>query len=105
MALTNIAIYLDKINNKKAFASLSPGGMINIWSAEEPLKTTPIETIDFKEGEYLNAKGARIPSFKLTDVSYYVDFNFEDFKKEDFIKEEDWSILKERFLKIDITNF
>lgn len=61
-----------------------------------------IGLIDFKEGEYLNAKGARIPSFKLTDVSYYVDFNFEDFKKEDFIKEEDWSILKERFLKIDI---
>lgn len=61
--------------------------------------------IDFTEGEYLNAKGARIPSFKLTDVSYYVDFNFEDFKKEDFIKEEDWSILKERFLKIDIANF
>lgn len=61
--------------------------------------------IDFKEGEYLNAKGARIPSFKLTDVSYYVDFNFEDFKKEDFIKEEDWNILKERFLKIDILTY
>ena len=61
-----------------------------------------IGLIDFKEGEYLNTKGARIPSFKLTDVSYYVDFNFEDFKREDFIKEEDWSILKERFLKIDI---
>lgn len=61
--------------------------------------------IDFQEGEYLNAKGARIPSFKLIDVSYYVDFNFEDFKKEDFIKEEDWNILKERFLKIDILTY
>ena len=60
---------------------------------------------NFKEGEYLNAKGARIPSFKLTDVSYYVDFNFEEFKKEDFIKEEDWTILKERFLKIDILTY
>jgi len=30
---------------------------------------------------------------------------FEDFKKEDFIKEEDWNILKERFLKIDILTY
>lgn len=62
-----------------------------------------IGLINFTEGEYFNAKGAKIPSFKLTDVEYYIEFNYEDFKKEDYITEKDWEDLKERFLKIDIT--
>ena len=75
----NLHYYLNKINNKKAFASLSPGGMINIWSAEEPLKTTPIETIDFKEGNYskcYNQKGNRLVLYwdnkmRIIDLNSY----------------------------------
>ena len=45
------------------------------------------------------------PKKEQSMLGRVIDLPFEDFKKEDFIKEEDWSILKERFLKIDILTY
>ena len=74
----DIHYYLEAIKDKK-FISLSPNGKINIWSAEEPLKTTPIATIDIQEEEYTTSYnnkrnlfiGKKQNRMKIIDLNSY----------------------------------
>lgn len=60
-----------------------------------------IGLIDFSEGAAINRKNARIPSFKLKNVRYYIDYKIEDFVEDEGMSKEEFNEILKRISKED----